>query len=281
MRPVIEISPRDLVDRIRQNVPEELQDRRQWCMWKISGDRKVPLSAHGGYASCTDPRTWSVFDVAAEAFLKNSHVCRGFNLATGAGLAGMDLDDVVVNGTVSSLMELFLNHLLGSYTELSPSGTGLHSFFLCDLPHENRKTATVELYFQSHFLSVTGDVFQGRDRLRTADVGAERILTALRPRKPLLPRVPLKEIPESDSELLEKMFASRVGAKIRRLWDGETVHKTPSESDMALMGYLSYWCGGDTNRMISLFLTSARAERAKGQRKDYLQRMAGKAARNP
>ncbi|TDY60542.1 hypothetical protein C8D99_10891 [Aminivibrio pyruvatiphilus] len=280
MRPVLEISAHDLVDRIRSNVPEELQDRRQWCLWKVSGDRKVPLSPWGGYASCTDVKTWGTFDQAEETFLKYAHIAKGFNLAMGDGLAGMDLDDVVVNGTVSPLMTLFLNHL-GSYTEFSPSGTGLHSFFLCDSPHENRKTNAVELYFQAHFLSVTGDVFQGRDRLRTADVGAERILTALRPRMPLLPRAPLKEIPESDSELLEKMFASRVGAKIRRLWDGETVHKTPSESDMALMGYLAYWCGGNTDRMISLFLTSARAERAKGQRKDYLARMAGKAARNP
>ena len=280
MRPVLEISPGALVDRIRSNVPEELQDRRQWCLWKIGGDRKIPLSPWGGFASCSDPRTWGTFDQAAEVFLKNANVCRGFNLAMFDGLAGMDLDDVVNGGTVSPLMELFLNHL-GSYTEFSPSGTGLHSFFLCDREHENRKTHAVELYFQAHFLSVTGNIFQGRDRLRTADVGAERILTALRPRMPLLPRVPLKEIPESDSELLEKMFASRVGAKIRRLWDGETVHKTPSESDMALMGYLGYWCGGNTDRMISLFLTSARAERAKGQRADYLQRMAGKAARNP
>jgi len=280
MRPVLEISAHDLVDRIRSNVPEELQDRRQWCLWKIGGDRKIPLSPWGGYASCTDPKTWGTFDQAEEVFLKNANVCRGFNLAMGDGLAGMDLDDVVTGGTVSPLMTLFLNHL-GSYTEFSPSGTGLHSFFLCDREHENRKTHAVELYFQAHFLSVTGDVFEGRDRLRTADVGAERILTALRPRKPLLPRVPLKEIPESDSELLEKMFASRVGGKIRRLWDGETIHKSPSESDMSLMGYLSYWCGGDEDRMIRLFMNSARAERAKGQRKDYLQRMAGKAARNP
>jgi putative DNA primase/helicase len=280
MRPVLEISAHDLVDRIRSNVPEELQDRRQWCLWKIGGDRKIPLSPWGGYASCTDPKTWGTFDQAEEVFLKNANVCRGFNLAMGDGLAGMDLDDVVTGGTVSPLMTLFLNHL-GSYPEFSPSGTGLHSFFLCDREHENRKTHAVELYFQAHFLSVTGDVFEGRDRLRTADVGAERILTALRPRKPLLPRVPLKEIPESDSELLEKMFASRVGGKIRRLWDGECCHKTPSESDMALMGYLAYWCGGNTDRMIALFLTSARAERAKGQRADYLQRMAGKAARNP
>lgn len=280
MRAIQNIAPDALVCRIRENLPKELLKRRQWTMWKVSNDRKVPLSPWCGFASCADPRTWGTFDQAAETFLKYAHIAKGFNLATGDGLAGMDLDDVVVNGTVSPLMELFLNHL-GSYTEYSPSGTGLHSFFLCDWEHENRKTHAVELYFQAHFLSVTGNVFQGRDRLRTADVGAERVLMALRPRKPLLPRVPLKEIPESDSELMEKMFASRGGAKIRRLWDGETVHRTPSESDMALMGYLAYWCGGNTDRMIRLFLSSARAERAKGQRKDYLERMAGKAARNP
>ena len=129
-------------------------------------------------------------------------------------------------------------------------------------------------------MSVTGDVFQQRDRLAFADVGAERILTALRPRRPLLPRIPLREIPLSDSELLEKMFNSKSGSKIRNLWDGGSPHKSPSESDMALMGHLAYWCGGDIARMIDLFLTSARAERVKAQRKDYLQRMAIKVVKN-
>ena len=174
-------------------------------------------------------------------------------------------------------MRLFINHL-GSYTELSPSGTGLHSYFLYEREHENRKAGNIEMYFCKHFLSVTGNVYQERDRLAFADVGAERILTALRPRRPLLPRIPLREIPLSDSELLEKMFNSKSGSKIRNLWDGGSPHKSPSESDMALMGHLAYWCGGDTGRMIALFLTSARAERVKGQRKDYLSRMANKAA---
>ena len=136
------------------------------------------------------------------------------------------------------------------------------------------------MYFCKHFLSVTGNIYQERDRLAFADVGAERILTALRPRRPLLPRIRLQEIPQSDSELLEKMFDSKSGSKIRRLWDGESPHKSPSESDMALMGHLAYWCGGDIARMIDLFLTSARAERVKAQRKDYLQRMAAKVAKN-
>ena len=278
MRPAILIEPGDLVRRILKNVPDEMLTRKQWTLWKVGDGRKIPLSINGNYASCTDPATWSDFETASKVFLRHSGICRGFNVAVGSGLAGLDLDEVVApDGTISETMRLFIDHL-GSYTELSPSGTGLHCYFLYEQPHENRKAGSIELYFDKHFLSVTGNVYQERDRLAFADVGAERILTALRPRRPLLPRIPLREIPLSDSELLEKMFNSKSGSKIRNLWDGGSPHKSPSESDMALMGHLAYWCGGDCGRMIDLFLTSARAERVKGQRKDYLSRMANKAA---
>ena len=280
MRPAILIEPGDLVRRILKNVPDEMLTRKQWTLWKVGDGRKIPLSINGNYASCTDPATWSDFETASKVFLRHSGICRGFNVAVGSGLAGLDLDEVVApDGTISETMRLFIDHL-GSYTELSPSGTGLHCYFLYEQPHENRKAGSIELYFDKHFLSVTGNVYQERDRLAFADVGAERILTALRPRRPLLPRIPIREIPLSDSELLEKMFNSKSGSKIRNLWDGGSPHKSPSESDMALMGHLAYWCGGDTGRMISLFLTSGRAERVKAQRKDYLQRMAIKVVKN-
>ncbi len=278
MRSVVKIGPGQLVSRIRENVPQELRDRPQWVLWKVGGGRKLPLSPRGGYASCSDPDTWATFEVAARVFLRNSHVCRGFNLATGDGIGGLDLDGVVSgDGSISPLMELFVNHL-GSYTEYSPSGTGLRVFFLYEEPHENRKAGSIELYFNRHFLSVTGDLYQGRDRLAVSDVGAERILTALRPKRPLLPRLPVREVTQDDNELLEKMFASRSGSKIHSLWCGETLHNSTSESDMALMSHLAYWTAGDTERMIRLFLSSGRADRAKGRRQDYLDRMARKAA---
>jgi len=46
------------------------------------------------------------------------------------------------------------------------------------------------------------------------------------------------------------------------------------------MSYLMYWCGNDAERAIRLFMSSARAERAKGQRRDYLERMAAKVVRS-
>ena len=280
MRQIKDVEPQELVERIRNNAPEELRERPQWTLWKIGNDRKIPLSVFGGYASCTDSSTWSTFDHAASVFLRNTKVCRGFNVATGNGLGGLDLDDVIgADGSIEERYRLILGHL-GSYTEFSPSGTGLHCFFTYtgDGP-ENRKTKDIELYFRAHFLSVTGDVFEGRHKLRDASIGSARVEQALRPRMPLLPRVALKDVPEDDAELLEKMFASRRGPTIKKLWDGDLLHKSDSESDFALMGDLGYWCGGNIDRMVALFLTSGRAERAKGRRADYLKRMAMKVAK--
>ena len=280
MRPIKGIDPRKLVERIRASTPEELRERPQWVLFKIGDDRKIPISPHGGYASCSDSSTWTVFEHAAEIFLQKSNVCRGFNVATGNGLGGLDLDDVIgSDGGLDDRYRRILGHL-GSYTEFSPSRTGLHCFFIyTGEGPQNRKTKDVELYFRAHFLSVTGDVFEGRHKLRDATIGSARVEHALRPRMPLLPRVPMKDVPQNDAELLEKMFASRRGAMIRRLWDGECLHKSDSESDFALMGDLGYWTGGDCDRMIALFLTSGRAERAKGRRADYLKRMAHKVTR--
>lgn len=281
MRPVKDVEPQELVERIRANVPEELRERPQWVLFKIGNDRKIPLSVHGGYASCTDSSTWSTFDHAAAVFLRNTKVCRGFNLATGSGLGGLDLDGVVrEDGTLpepqigKQLYKTLLNHL-GSYCEYSPSGRGIRSFFLYHgAPLPNRKKGEIELYFEKHFLSCTGDLYEGRRRLRDGTIGAARIEQSLRPIMPLLPQMPLKDVPEDDQELIEKMFGSRRGPTIRRLWGGDLLHKSDSESDYALMGDLAFWTGGDVERMIRLFLSSGRAERSKGRRADYLRKMA-------
>ena len=135
MRQAIPIEPGDLVRRISENVPDEILTRKQWTLWKVGNGRKIPLSCNGNYASCTDPATWSDFETASKVFLRHSDICRGFNIATGEGLAGLDLDEVVApDGTVSPIMRLFVDHL-GSYTEMSPSRTGLHSFFLYEREH--------------------------------------------------------------------------------------------------------------------------------------------------
>ncbi|MER3407664.1 MAG: hypothetical protein C4292_02435, partial [Nitrososphaera sp.] len=61
----------------------------------------------------------------------------------------------------------------------------------------------------------------------------------------------------ADHELLERMFASKAGGDIRRLWDGDWGgYPSQSEGDLALISHLLWWCGGDTARADALFRQS-------------------------
>jgi len=276
MRAPLYVEPQELADRIRENVPEAMREAPRWSLWNVNKEgRKVPCFR----ASCTDPETWVDFEEAAEALLGSDAL--GLNFATGEGWGALDLDDVLTAETMPPEADLALRHIQ-SYCEVSPSGTGLHVFFqYTGAPPENRKTPVVELYFEKHFMSVTGDTWGGRTRLRDCSGGARRIAEALAPKTPLPMWKPHRRlvVPEDDRALIEKMFDSKGGDKIRRLWSGETLHKSPSESDLSLMSYLVFWTDGDESRAVDLFLQSGRGERAKAHRPDYLRRMVKKVVR--
>ena len=51
--------------------------------------------------------------------------------------------------------------VINSYTEVSPSGTGLRIFAQGGLSGKGRKRGDIELYSQGRFLTVTGDHLPG------------------------------------------------------------------------------------------------------------------------
>lgn len=60
-----------------------------------------------------------------------------------------------------------------------------------------------------------------------------------------------------DTALLERMFRSKHGGDIRRLWEGDTSgYESHSEADLALAGHLMWWTGNDTGRADRLFRQS-------------------------
>jgi primase-polymerase (primpol)-like protein len=64
---------------------------------------------------------------------------------------------------------------IDTYTEKSPSGTGLHLLAKGTLPEGRRRTGCVELYDRGRFFTVTGDHVPGTPRTlheRTREVGA-------------------------------------------------------------------------------------------------------------
>ena len=84
----------------------------------------------------------------------------------------------------------------------------------------------------------------------------------------------------TDQELLKRMFNSRRGIEIERLYQGDwSGYRSQSEADLALVSHLMFWTQRDEARVDNLFRQSG-LMRPKWEREDYRERTMGLAIRN-
>lgn len=181
-----------------ENIPEELRAARRWAPWAAPWDAKkekydkVPHRADRPARGLSNGSTsgWVSFDVALAAYRDNPHLFAGVGyLMTGHhGVVGVDLDHCVADGVVAPWAAEIVAKL-DSYTELSPSGTGLHVFLSGDLdtdwsvklgePVPGRKQPGIDVYGGgARFLTVTGEHYAGSPRELRARPAALDALTA-------------------------------------------------------------------------------------------------------
>ena len=125
-----------------------------WVTWRnedaAGSDKptKVPYAHTGRKASSTDPWTWGTRAIAEHAAERDNRDGIGLVLAPlgeGRHLGGIDLDACIDDeGTVAAWAREIVE-LLGSYTEISPSGHGLKIFFL----HDPRVTLVEGVHWRS------------------------------------------------------------------------------------------------------------------------------------
>lgn len=146
---------------------DELKTQPRWVLWRLEMVRnnrgelvptKVPYQRNGKHASSTAPATWCTFAEAQAAV--GSYT--GVGVMMGRGLGCTDLDHCVDPSTgkiAPWAREIIIS--LDSYSEFSPSGTGVH--IIADdirLPGKGRKrpheTGAVEVYDAARFLTFTG-----------------------------------------------------------------------------------------------------------------------------
>jgi putative DNA primase/helicase len=168
------------------NVPEELKSLKRWVVWGASGSPadgvrrgviKAPRSAKNPLApaSATDPGTWSDFDTAVKAVTEGLASGIGFAF-NGDGLCGIDLDKVITDGELTKEAEEIVN-LLASYTEISPSGRGLHIIVKkSDFPLAWNRRGFLEIYEDKRYFTVTGDVYKGFVSIEKRDEEVKMLL---------------------------------------------------------------------------------------------------------
>lgn len=148
-------------------VPLELRERNQWVVWRLAHrpgqpkPTKVPYDAvTGRKASSTDPRTWrSWYDAIRRLARDKSMHGLGFAFSTDDPYTGVDLDHCrdAETGEIEP-WALNIVHNLNGYTELSPSGTGVHVIVGALLPPGRCRKGGIEMYDRGRYFTVTGRV---------------------------------------------------------------------------------------------------------------------------
>lgn len=264
-------------------IPAELQRSAEWCVWKREirdgKPTKVPYNPKTGErAETNNPATFSSFVLADETYMTEDY--NGVGIRVSNGFSAVDIDHCVENGVISDLAMSIINEL-ESYTEFSPSKTGVRIIFrVRDGYAYNREKYYlknphngVEIYVcgeTNRFVTITGNTiydFPVRD--------ATDILPAVLDDHMLRPSTkkkfvadPFPAVSLTDDEVISKAFNS--SAKFRALFNGDIAEYNDdhSSADLALCNILAFWTGRNADAIDRVFRKSA-LFRDKWLRDDY------------
>ena len=163
---------------VYDNVPDALVSEEQWVCWAYKRDSepthakdwtKVPINVKtGGFGSSTKSSTWVTFDDARHLDAHDTSKRTdgvGFVVSDEDAFVGIDIDNCRDADTGEIDEPVFdLLRDVNSYTEVSPSGTGLRIFVKGSWPsgigHQTDLIAgedtELEVYETGRYLTVTG-----------------------------------------------------------------------------------------------------------------------------
>ena len=252
------------------NYPKEIAGLRQWICWRLEPDpksekpRKIPYDPKTGRkASSTNPDTWASLAEALAARDKYMFTGIGFVFTEDCGLVGVDIDhcrneDGSWNECASAILEKW-----PSYTEVSPSGSGLHIIYRGAMPGKGNKNSTsgVEMYAVARYFTMTGNHLEGTPDA-IAD-GAEALpwiheAYIAKKKKVKKAKATMRSVALTDEQVLEKAQGSVNGEDFSALWNGEWEGKfgSQSEADLSLCCSLAFWTGKNKEQMDRLFRQS-------------------------
>jgi putative DNA primase/helicase len=244
----------------------EIRENRHCVLWRSEHRAgrltKVPYCATrpARRAAVDDPATWAPFAETLAAFEAGHGDGIGLVFVRGDGLAGADLDHCRV-ASAFTVEALAIVRRLDSYTEVSPSGTGVHVLMRGTLPPGRRRWRWIELYDGARFFTVTSRHVAGTPRTleeRTEQLAAlhRQLFDGITSPHGGPPPRPMR-VAGDDAALLARAQRARNGAKFAALWRGDPAgYASRSEADLALCNLLSFWTGGDAPRVDRLFRAS-------------------------
>lgn len=151
-----------------EKLPNELKVNAMFCLWKYEAQGKVPYQVNGIRAKSTDKNSFTDFKT----------VCNKLNGYDGIGIGifdsfcAIDIDHCVVDGKISKMASDIIT-TMDSYTEYSPSGTGIRIIFkTANLSYDkkhyyiNNRKLGLEIYvsgYTNRFVTITGNAINNNN----------------------------------------------------------------------------------------------------------------------
>jgi hypothetical protein len=261
--------------------PQEMMAYPQWVCWRYAtvDDRltKLPICPHTGkLASVTDPSTWSDYQTAFTAASTNSAFCSGvgFVLTDNDPFICTDLD--ATEDAIIKQRQIEIFNALNSYSEISPSGKGLHVWTKAkDRLPGNCKTNKIEIYSTARYITMTGNVYHNVPICERQEE-IEKLWKELNSNRSTLPTNAIVDEPEryTDEQIYTTAFNAENGEKFYKLWNGQWQENYPSQSqaDFALINILSFYSRNKA-QIKRMFMLSALGKRKKALRDNYIDPM--------
>ncbi|MDQ7229970.1 phage/plasmid primase, P4 family [Staphylococcus haemolyticus] len=251
------------------NIPDELKQLNNWCVWKFenrNGKRtKIPFNAATGeFAKSNDKSTWSSYETAI-----NAEGVDGIGFFFEPPYLGIDIDDIdddlhrfkqgdKLDNIVSEFNEAFK-----SYTEVSPSGNGLHIIVKGKIPGSRRRKGNIEMYDSGRFFTMTGkNIGKYKDVTEVSEQVFKTIYNKYLPNNTI--KYPTTNNYQenihnlSEIDVINEIYNSKQAKLFDDLMKGnyEPYYTSHSEADMALANILAFWCAKDYSQMDSIFRQS-------------------------
>lgn len=251
------------------NIPHELRALKQWVVWR---EGKVPFQVNGTLADVTNPNTWNSFENCAQALLNPLNLGIGFVFTANDPYSFIDLDNAHGDQAILAT-HLKIAHEFNSYSEVSPSGMGLH-IIVKGTVIAGRRRSKVEIYSSARYATMTGQVHNN-----SPIVDCQAQLTQLweqmgsGPVAQSLYQGNDKET-DTDEAIIKKATDAVNGDKFAKLLKGnwQDLYSSQSEADFAFIDILAFYTQ-NRNQLIRIFRSSPLGFRDKAKRHDYLSGM--------
>lgn len=240
------------------NIPIELKELNRWVLYRLYWDEKrgkydkKPFNARtGGMAQSNNPNTWCDYETALQVV----DLYDGLGFMLGEGIFGVDIDSVEIHEPIVKEVLTTLN----SYSEISPSGNGIHVICLGSKPVGACRKANFECYDQGRFFTVTGNVIEPYRALSDCTDSIKPLYLkylARQEEKTFLTTPPIdrRGEPLNDREVIEKASRNERFSQLYHFGNGSG---DASKDDMALINMLIFWTGGNGEQIDRLFRSSS------------------------